>query len=468
MNEPKISRVTAVLLALSAIAAGGAQAQAPGPAYLDAAQPLDRRVDDLVSRMTLEEKASQLVNTTRAIPRLGVPEYNLWSEALHGVANNGIATVFPQAIGLAATFDAPLVKRMAEATALEARVKFEPREPRGPRRADLPGAHLLLAEHQHLPRPALGPRAGDLRGGPVPDGQARRRVHHGPAGQRPRSPGGHRHRQALRGSQRPRAAAPRLRREGLPPRHRGHVPAGVPRRRRRLGRVKSVMCVYNAINGVPGCANEFLLDGTLRAAVEVRRLRHRRLRRREGHRDRPQVREDRGRGRRRRDQGRARQRLHDRRLPPAVGAAGLPALRRRREAGAAARGGRRRRAEADAAHALRARAVRPKGADEGRAGARLGARQPRAPSDRAPARARVDGAAEERRPAAVREEAGADRRRRSARGLGPRAARQLQRLPVALDDGARRHPAAVPAGARRVRAGHEVPSAEPAGARLRR
>ncbi len=92
-------------------------------AYLDPAQPIDRRVDDLVGRMTLEEKASQLVNHTRAIPRLGVPEYNLWSEALHGVANNGIATVFPQAIGLAATFDTALVHEMAQVTALEARAK---------------------------------------------------------------------------------------------------------------------------------------------------------------------------------------------------------------------------------------------------------------------------------------------------------------------------------------------------------
>jgi beta-glucosidase len=124
MNRPRFSHVTAALLGATAIVAGVAHAQEPGPAYLDPARPLDTRVDDLVSRMTLEEKASQLVNTTRAIPRLGVPEYNLWSEALHGVANNGVATVFPQAIGLAATFDAPLVKRMAEATALEARVKF--------------------------------------------------------------------------------------------------------------------------------------------------------------------------------------------------------------------------------------------------------------------------------------------------------------------------------------------------------
>jgi len=92
--------------------------------FQDRTLPIDERIDDLVSRMTLEEKASQMVNRTRAIPRLNVPEYNIWSEALHGVAGGGFATVFPQAIGLAATFDAPTLHEMAQATAREARVKY--------------------------------------------------------------------------------------------------------------------------------------------------------------------------------------------------------------------------------------------------------------------------------------------------------------------------------------------------------
>ena len=70
--------------------------------------PIEQRVDDLVGRMTLEEKASQLVNQSRAIPRLNVPAYDWWSEALHGVAF-GTATVFPEPIGLAASFDPPLI-----------------------------------------------------------------------------------------------------------------------------------------------------------------------------------------------------------------------------------------------------------------------------------------------------------------------------------------------------------------------
>ena len=93
------------------------------PPYLDSSQPVNVRVDDLVSRMTLEEKASQLVNQARAIPRLQVPAYDWWSEALHGVANAGTATVFPEPIGLAATFDAPLIHNMAVVIGTEARAK---------------------------------------------------------------------------------------------------------------------------------------------------------------------------------------------------------------------------------------------------------------------------------------------------------------------------------------------------------
>src|ERR687890_411546 len=99
--------------------------------YLDPSLPLDRRVADLVSRMTLEEKVSQMMNAAPAIPRLGVPEYDWWNEALHGVAFNGTATVFPQAIGLGATFDPLLVGRVAEVISTEARAKYHEAQRRG-------------------------------------------------------------------------------------------------------------------------------------------------------------------------------------------------------------------------------------------------------------------------------------------------------------------------------------------------
>ena len=89
--------------------------------------PIEERVTDLVSRMTLEEKAMQMVHTAPAIPRLGIPAYNWWSEGLHGAAREGYATVFPQAIGLAATFDPALLKTEADAIATEFRVKYDQR-----------------------------------------------------------------------------------------------------------------------------------------------------------------------------------------------------------------------------------------------------------------------------------------------------------------------------------------------------
>ncbi len=92
--------------------------------WKDPSQPIDLRVNDLISRMSLAEKAQQMVNSTPAIPRLGIPAYNYWSEALHGVASAGVATVFPQAIGMAATWDPSLIHNEADTIATEGRAKF--------------------------------------------------------------------------------------------------------------------------------------------------------------------------------------------------------------------------------------------------------------------------------------------------------------------------------------------------------
>jgi beta-glucosidase len=93
------------------------------PAYKNPSLPIEKRVDDLVSRMTLEEKVSQMMNAAARIERLGIPEYEWWNEALHGVARAGYATVFPQAIGLAATWDAGLMLEVADVISTEARAK---------------------------------------------------------------------------------------------------------------------------------------------------------------------------------------------------------------------------------------------------------------------------------------------------------------------------------------------------------
>src|SRR6266700_4066766 len=91
--------------------------------YLDTTLPIPQRVNDLVSRLTLEEKVSQMQDVAPAIPRLGIPAYNWWNEALHGVARSGLATSFPQAIGLAATWDDSLIFQMATVISDEARAK---------------------------------------------------------------------------------------------------------------------------------------------------------------------------------------------------------------------------------------------------------------------------------------------------------------------------------------------------------
>jgi len=101
--------------------------------FLDTGLSFDKRVDDLVTRMTVEEKAAQLLYTAPAIPRLGVPEYNWWNEALHGVARAGHATVFPQSITIANSWDEDLMLDVANAISDEARAKHHEFVRRGDR-----------------------------------------------------------------------------------------------------------------------------------------------------------------------------------------------------------------------------------------------------------------------------------------------------------------------------------------------
>ena len=89
------------------------------------------RAWDLLKRMTLEEKISQMKNGSPAIERLGIPAYNWWNGALHGVARAGVATMFPQAIGLAATFDRELIQEIGDVVSTEGRAKFNEFSRRG-------------------------------------------------------------------------------------------------------------------------------------------------------------------------------------------------------------------------------------------------------------------------------------------------------------------------------------------------
>src|SRR5262249_30889645 len=117
--------ISALFLTLTLLSVSKSiRGQASRPPYKNPSLPIEARVNDLVSHMTLEEKVSQLMNAAPAIPRLDIPAYDWWNESLHGVARAGYATVFPQAIGLAATWDTDLMHRVADVISTEARAKY--------------------------------------------------------------------------------------------------------------------------------------------------------------------------------------------------------------------------------------------------------------------------------------------------------------------------------------------------------
>jgi beta-glucosidase len=277
-------RIALLLLAAPVGAALGQQAQQPSggerPAYLNPALPVDQRVDDLVSRMTTAEKATQFSSTSAAIPRLQIPAYNWWSEALHGVANQGIATVFPQAVALGATFDEPLIHEMATVISTEARAKFHEYE-RRQTAAQAPGASLPGSGMGVRPGPAgldywspninifRDPRWG--RGqetygeDPYLTGRLGAAFVRGLQGDDPKY---------FKTISTPKHYAVHSGPE--PTRHTVDVKVSLhdmedtylPAFRQTVVEAKadSVMCAYNRINGEPACANRFLLEDTLRGA----------------------------------------------------------------------------------------------------------------------------------------------------------------------------------------------------------
>ncbi len=121
MSDFRAPLVTSLLVVLVFALPAYAQQEA---GYMNPALPIDQRVNDLIGRMTLEEKVSQMRDHAAPIPRLGVPKYDWWNEGLHGVAFAGYATNFPQVIGMAATWDTDLVHRMGETVSTEARAKY--------------------------------------------------------------------------------------------------------------------------------------------------------------------------------------------------------------------------------------------------------------------------------------------------------------------------------------------------------
>ncbi|MFZ0817355.1 MAG: glycoside hydrolase family 3 C-terminal domain-containing protein [Candidatus Sulfotelmatobacter sp.] len=243
-----------------------AQITAPSsaPPYLNPSLPINDRVDDLVGRMTLEEKASQLVNQARAIPRLQVPAYDWWSEALHGVANAGTATVFPEPIGLAATFDAPLIHDMAVVISIEARAKHN-QAVRAGRRDIMEGLDFWSPNINIFRDPRWGRGQETYGEDPFLTGRMGVAFVTGMQGEDPKY---------FRVISTPKHFAVHSGPE--PSRHSIDVKVSkhdeedtyLPAFRAAIteGKAESIMCAYNRINGEPACANTFLLQDQLRGA----------------------------------------------------------------------------------------------------------------------------------------------------------------------------------------------------------
>ena len=246
-------------------AAGGAQTAPAGSAtpFNNPALTPEVRAADLVSRMTLEEKAAQLGHTAPAIPRLGVPAYNWWNEGLHGVARAGIATVFPQAIGMAASWDEPLMHKVGDTVSTEFRAKFvERRHPDGG--SDFYRGLTVWSPNINIFRDPRWGRGQETYGeDPYLTGRIGIGYITGLQGNDPKflrvvatskhfavhsGPESNRHKEDVYPS--------------LHDLEDTYLPAF--RATVTEGKVESLMCVYNAIDGVPGCANDRLMEGYLR------------------------------------------------------------------------------------------------------------------------------------------------------------------------------------------------------------
>ncbi len=259
MKNPRLRMAALALVSLTCFYTANAQ-DAAKP-WLDTNLPPEQRAAALVHQMTLEEKATQLVNQARAIPRLDVPAYDWWSESLHGVATNG-TTEFPEPIGLAATFDPPAIHEMAIVIGTEGRIKhvqavraghsdiFEGldfwapninifRDPRWGRGQETYGEDPFLTARMGVAF-VTGMQGDDPKYYRVISTPKHYAVHSGPE----------------------------------PTRHTANVDVSkhdeldtyLPAFRATVTEAKadSVMCAYNSINGQPACANQFLLEDQLR------------------------------------------------------------------------------------------------------------------------------------------------------------------------------------------------------------
>jgi beta-glucosidase len=255
-----VLRISVAVIALLAAGQVFAQNSTP-PAYLNPSLPAEERAADLVKRMTVEEKVTQLTNQSRAIPRLNVPAYNWWSEALHGVASSG-TTEFPEPVGLAATFDTDAIHRMATAISIEGRIKHVQFEREGHSKV-MEGLDFWAPNINIFRDPRWG--RGQETYGEDPFLTARMGVAFvtGMQGEDPKY---------YRVISTPKHYAvhsgPELTRHTADVKVSKHdeLDTYLPAFRATVTEAKaaSVMCAYNSVNGQPACVNEFLLQDQLR------------------------------------------------------------------------------------------------------------------------------------------------------------------------------------------------------------
>jgi len=249
-------------LSLTWVSLFAAQLSAQTPDYQNPDLPFERRVADLVSRMTLEEKASQMQDVAPAIPRLGIPAYNWWNEALHGVARSGLATSFPQAIGLAATWDDSLIFRMATVVSDEARAKHHEYVRQGSRER-YQGLTFWSPNINLFRDPRWGRGQETFGEDPFLTGRLAVQFIRGMQGDDPKylkTVSTVKHFAVHSGPEPERHTFDAIVRErDLRESYLPHFAAGI-----REGRAYSLMCAYNRVLGSPACGSSLLLKDILR------------------------------------------------------------------------------------------------------------------------------------------------------------------------------------------------------------
>jgi beta-glucosidase len=266
MMKTCVTRVVAGTVAFAGLLFLGGTAQLAGaqeanPPYLNTNLTPEQRATDLVHRLTLEEKASQMVNTSPEIQRLKIPSYQWWSEALHGVIDQGV-TEYPEPIGLAATFDTPAIHKMGVQISIEGRIKHV--QDTAAHHVGIQGGLDFWAPNLNIFRDPRWGRGQETYGeDPFLTGRMGVAYVTGMQGDDPKY---------FRVIATPKHYAVHSGPE--PTRHFADVDVSKhdevdtyePAFRAAIveGKAYSVMCAYNAINGEPACANQFLLQDQLR------------------------------------------------------------------------------------------------------------------------------------------------------------------------------------------------------------